>query len=511
MEAEYKAICKIEYSKDMGIFQVKAAHNKKETIQTLSLYPKILFVIIGNIIMKRKGRSIEVIWILRRIGVGKKTMLGEMFLIASTIWTVGWGLFLTFYQCLFLKEMLGVKYRYTYLWFYLGSWLYGHINVRFGVAGTSWGNMVYLCGCAFALNTVLFHGSIIKRGFFTLWLYGIQEVAGGIFYLVFMSLASLTGQEKHIDIISNSVDLAVGLTLFFMMGILKRKLHLLKRDFEDRDGVYLMCIIIFICIAVSMICMSFDTTRNWDVEYMYAVLVPCGLIAVGGEVLNVYCIIMLEQRLVERLTKQQYQILGRHLEISKEQYEQFIKLRHDMKNHSLCLAQLLKKENIEEARRYLEQWNNTLEEGEVIVRTGSVFADALLNPKYHQAKKLGIDISIQMSLPGEKQIAPVDLCCLLANALDNAIEACQRGMEAGHPAGWIRMKSQIYPNYWIFEISNSTYVSVKQHEGRFPSSKQTPISGVGLQNIRKVVERYEGVLDLKNGTSFTLIAMFPLP
>lgn len=56
MEAEYKAICKIEYSKDMGIFQVKAAHNKKETIQTLSLYPKIFFVIIGNIIMKRKGR-----------------------------------------------------------------------------------------------------------------------------------------------------------------------------------------------------------------------------------------------------------------------------------------------------------------------------------------------------------------------------------------------------------------------------------------------------------------------
>ena len=432
-------------------------------------------------------------------------------MIVSTIWTTGCGLFFSFFQNLFLEEMLGAKYRYTYLWFYLGTWLYGHINVWFGIAGTAWGNMLYLCVCAFALNTMLFQGSVIKRGFFTLWMYGMQEVAGVIFYLLFMASASLIGRKNCMDILLNAVNLMTGLVLFFMMEVLKRKLHLLKRDFEDRDGIYLMCIVAFICIAVSMLSMTFDTVNNWDAGYVYAIVVPSGLIAVGGEILNVSCIIMLEQRLVERLAKQQYQILEQHLEVSKEQYEQFIKIRHDVKNHSLCLGQLLEKENIEEAKRYLKQWNSVIEDGETLIRTGSIFADALLNPKYQQAKKLGIDISIQMSVPGEERIDPVDLCCLLANALDNAIEACQRGIQAGHPAGWIRMKSQIYPNYWVFEISNSTYVSVKQHEGRFPSSKQAPISGVGLQNIRTVVERYEGVLDLENGTSFTLNVMFPLP
>ena len=71
-----------------------------------------------------------------------------------------------------------------------------------------------------------------------------------------------------------------------------------------------------------------------------------------------------------------------------------------MKNHSLCLARLMADENFEEARHYLEQWNTGIEEGEAAVQTGSIFADALLNPKYHQAKQLGIDISIQMSVPG---------------------------------------------------------------------------------------------------------------
>lgn len=430
---------------------------------------------------------------------------------ASTIWTTSWGIFFTFYQCLFLKEMLGVKYRYTYLWFYLGTWLYGHINTWFGIVGTPWGNMIYLCICAFALNTLLFHGSIIKRGFFTLWMYGVQETAGGIFFPLFTVAASLNGREDCFNIILNAVDLIAGLVLFFVMEVLKCKIHLLKRDFEDRDGIYLICIIVFICSAVSMTSMTFDKVSNWDAGYVYAVVIPSGLIALGGEILNVCCIIMLERRLVDRLAKQQYQMLEKHLEISKEQYEQFMKIRHDIKNHSLCLAQLLEKENVEEARHYLEQWNTVIEAGETVIRTGSVFADAILNPKYQQAKKMGIDITIQMSVPGEDRIDPVDLCCLLANALDNAIEACQRGIKAGNPAGWIRMKSQIYPNYWVFEIANSTCVSVKRHGGRFLSSKQVPISGVGLQNIRTVVERYEGVLDLKSGTSFTLNAMFPLP
>ena len=181
-----------------------------------------------------------------------------------------------------------------------------------------------------------------------------------------------------------------------------------------------------------------------------------------------------------------------------------------MKNHSLCLARLMADENFEEARHYLEQWNTGIEEGEAAVQTGSIFADALLNPKYHQAKQLGIDISIQMSVPGEDRIAPVDLCCLLANSLDNAMEACQRGIAAGYPAGWIRMSSQSHPGYWVYEISNSTYLPVRQHGGRFLSSKQIPMSGIGLQNIRTIVERYEGVLDLQSGINFTLNVMIPL-
>lgn len=430
---------------------------------------------------------------------------------ASVIWTTGLGVFLTFYQYLFFKEMLGTKHRYAYLGLYLGTWLYGHINVWLCIAGTVWGNFIYLCVCAFALNTLLFHGSIIKKIFFILWMYGVQEVASSIFFPLFRAIAVLNGREGDSDIILEAVNLLACLIAVVTMGILRRKLHLLKREFEDRDGIYLICMIAFICAATSMMATMMAGAREWDAGYIYAVVLPGVLIAVGGEILYVYLIVMLEQRLVEKLAKQRYQMLKQHMEISKEQYDQFVKIRHDMKNHSLCLTQLLANGNVEDAKRYLGQWSASIEKSGVSIRTGSVFADALLNPKYRQAKELGIDILIQMNVPGEEKIAPVDLCCLLANALDNAIEACKRGIEAGYPAGWIRMKSQIHSDYWVFEISNSTYIAVREHKGRFLSSKQIPMSGVGLHNIRTVVEQYGGVLDLESGACFTLNAMFPLP
>ena len=66
------------------------------------------------------------------------------------------------------------------------------------------------------------------------------------------------------------------------------------------------------------------------------------------------------------------------------------------------------------------------------------------------------------------------------------------------------------PNYWVFEISNSVHSPVNLNGGKLKSSKGTAICGVGLQNIKAVVERYGGVLDLQGDTQFTLSVMLPL-
>ena len=116
-----------------------------------------------------------------------------------------------------------------------------------------------------------------------------------------------------------------------------------------------------------------------------------------------------------------------------------------------------------------------------------------------------------MSVPGEDKIAPVDICCLLSNALDNAIEACERGQKETGVPGWIQMKSAVHGQYWVLEIKNANVKPAPLHHGKLLSSKRIHTYGVGLENIKSVVEQCEGVLSLQNEDCFTLNVMLPVP
>lgn len=424
---------------------------------------------------------------------------------SAWIWTASWGLLDTFLTCRFLIKMLGAKHRYTPLWFYLGSLLYGQINLALSLAVTTRSNRIYNCVCALVLNMLLFHGSIIKKVFFTLWIFCAHAgVFGALFPLAHAS-AMAAGQKSCSDTMITIVGLASSLIQYLMMEVLQRKLHMLKRDFTDKDALYLLSIILFIFGAIDRITTLFTGIRGWTATMAVPIAWGCSLLAAGGAGLHVYCVIMLEQRLRERAARQQYQMMRGQLAIFKEQYQQCTQIQHDMKNHTLCLKSLLENGKDPEALCYLVQLDSRMAQGWTDIQTGSIFVDALLNPKYRQAKALGIDITISLSVPSEEEIAPVDICCLLANALDNAIEACQRS----DGDKWIRMQSHTHKNYWVLEIRNSISAPPTVHKGKFLSSKRKLSYGVGLQNIRTVVERYGGLLELTSETCFTLSVMLP--
>lgn len=435
--------------------------------------------------------------------------------IGEAVWRYSLGLVDLLMEYRFLKKMFGTKFRYTFVWFYLGSFLYGFLNRTFILAGTTLGNFIYLSLCGLALNMLLFHGSAVKKIFFTLWMYCAPELAFCAVFPLFHAAALANGLRQCPDTVVYALGYASCLVQYLMMEILQRRLHLLRRDFSGRDAFYLMYIIVFIYAAVIMLLNLFTGVGDWAEGTLFPAAVCCSLIAAAGTGLHLFCVIMLERRLLERLAEQQYAMLSRHLESAGEQYEQFRKMRHDMKNHGLCVARLLADGRTEEAAHYLEELDIRTDRGQAAIQTGSVYADALLNPKYQQARKLGIDISIRMSVPGEDRLAAADICCILANAVDNAVEACERGIRAGAPPGWIRMQSRMHPNYWMLEIRNSIHEPVNLEHGRIRSSKrqhfrQQPAYGVGLQNIRAVVERYGGVMEVKSETEFSLNIMLPM-
>ena len=167
-------------------------------------------------------------------------------------WTYSLGLLDIFLEYRFLKNMFGAKYRFAFVWLYLGSFLYGHLNQTFVLAGTTLENFIYLSLCGLVLNMLLFHGNTVKKIFFTIWMYCAPELAFCAIFPLLHAAAVINGAGYCSDAALDFAGFAARLAQYLMMEILLRRIHLLRRDFSERDAFYLMYIILFIYAAVNI-------------------------------------------------------------------------------------------------------------------------------------------------------------------------------------------------------------------------------------------------------------------
>ena len=99
-------------------------------------------------------------------------------------------------------------------------------------------------------------------------------------------------------------------------------------------------------------------------------------------------------------------------------------------------------------------------------------------------------------------------CIVLGNALENAVEACSRLRTENR---FVSVEVGIVNRRLLIKIENAYNGHIKLSDGKYLSVKKGKTGGIGIQNIRKVVEAYEGYHKIKhNGKVFTLMAAFSL-
>lgn len=158
-------------------------------------------------------------------------------------------------------------------------------------------------------------------------------------------------------------------------------------------------------------------------------------------------------------------------------------LWHDMKKHISLMKLLLRNGYHKITSDYIEDLEEQMSDTITIVRAGIPVLDALLTEQMQQAKKAGIPFEIDVRIEPEIGIAPKDLCVVLGNLFDNALEAClllppdvDRHMKA----------TLLQRNHAIAITIKNTYTEApKQHQGRGKH-------GLGLKNVREVLNRYNG-------------------
>jgi sensor histidine kinase YesM len=198
--------------------------------------------------------------------------------------------------------------------------------------------------------------------------------------------------------------------------------------------------------------------------------------------------------LLEQLTKNQ-EAYGRE---AQSRYEQTCSFRHDIKNHLLVLHQLLKEGKSNEANEYLRNLEVVSDALSFQVKTGNTTVDALLSSKLAVAAQIGIHLQYSVLIPKLSYVSDMDWCIILSNVLDNAISACE---DVSDQDRFICLSGRQKGNVYLLKIENSCRNNTK-----------LPTEGIGLSNIKAVLQKYSGKVDIEViNNVFKLNALFIIP
>lgn len=184
-----------------------------------------------------------------------------------------------------------------------------------------------------------------------------------------------------------------------------------------------------------------------------------------------------------------------HFQQYKKTQEETARFRHDVRNNLLCLDQLLSQGKSREAEIYVKNLLEITETLRAKYVTGDEILDSILGVKSEMMTQKGTDFQLDGVLAGGLSWKSVDVCNVFANALDNAMEACEKLPEN---ARYITMQIKATPQFWLVRIENPVKEKVNvgklfQKEGSY-TSKQQGFHGLGTYSMKHTVESYGGMV-----------------
>ncbi len=194
----------------------------------------------------------------------------------------------------------------------------------------------------------------------------------------------------------------------------------------------------------------------------------------------------------QRQMKRQLTMQVEHLRQINQKVEESAKLRHDFRHHLRTLMTLAAEGRCEELENYIRGITE-INEGMRLGRlTDNIELDALVQYYSNLAQSSGIQFRARLSLPAALDFPIVDLCGLLGNLLENAVEACLRQQTAQKT---IFIAGRVQDGQLEFVVDNSFDGTLNIRGGKYVSAKRNDF-GLGISSVSETVERYGGVMNL---------------
>jgi sensor histidine kinase regulating citrate/malate metabolism len=200
----------------------------------------------------------------------------------------------------------------------------------------------------------------------------------------------------------------------------------------------------------------------------------------------------------KKIAEYQNELMSKHYDEVENIYKQMRGWKHDYHNHLQAIKAYISTGQIDELLGFCDKIEEDLQSVDTVVKTGNIMLDAILNSKLSLANQRSIEVNVKATVPDKLQITDVDLCVLMGNLLDNAMEACVKAQESTDCTNWeferpfIRIYIGMKGHQLYICVTNSVYGKINKSGSRFLSTKESASHGFGLIRIDKVCEKYGG-------------------
>ncbi|CEO22414.1 ATP-binding protein [Paraclostridium sordellii] len=353
---------------------------------------------------------------------------------------------------------------------------------------------------------VSFIKSLIIPLLFTLILLGIEILSAGVIALInevnFSFVMNYSMYRIEAIIISKSVAFICVLYFSYFK---------LSGEISKKDFVY-VCIPVCtnIVILITVYCYAVDLSTNNKINN-YIIVFISSLLMIS----SVFLIAIIYKILKDNKLKLEHKLIKEKISLEctyymqvESNHEKVRSLYHDMKNHMICIGNL---DTIEEVKKYVGNINLELNSMNNSFNTGNKIVDIILSDKKSICIKNNINFECFLDLSKLDFVDMNDICIIFSNAIDNAIQACQK-IKTNSLKKFIFIKVTYVNSFCVINIENSKINKILSKKGNIITDKKDKFHhGLGIKNIKNIVNKYDGEVSIKfDDEKFLLTIMIPI-
>ena len=200
---------------------------------------------------------------------------------------------------------------------------------------------------------------------------------------------------------------------------------------------------------------------------------------------------LFSKQIDKRIAAYQRELIETHYQEVDNMYRKMRGWRHDYRNHIQAMKVMAANGNMDGIKAYLDELDTDLNTVDTVVKTGNAMADAILNSKISLAQSRSIAVHCDAHIPVKLQMSELDLCCILGNLFDNAIEASLSLPEAERQ---IRVYMDMKGTQLYISFTNFTSGRKLNRFGNIFKTSKGDGHGFGLVRIDNIIERLGGYL-----------------